>query len=469
MKDQSSDKLCKQFGDVISAYFDGQLTEAQMTEVENHLRECPLCSRQLEHYRLIRNLINLEKQNSPVDLNATVMAGMEREQLLSGLDELAKPPTPAWTRILRTVAAAAMILLVIYAGSLVVQFAGNNTRQPALRQAPKRTFAENTSGKYESHKPKRPLILGTDNSTPVRPSLMARAKEDLVEVKGFRSSTSQSQSGLSDRKNRTAGTQPTQPLVLRPSGSTETVLDKLTEPVPDISGGVPQIEPPTGPAIKKIARLQSLETQIPPELKIQLWAPDLPSWMLLKEQLLEILKESHVPNLLDPEQISSDLNAGKEFFYQARKGLDLAPGTARSELLLLVSPDQFRKIHDHFQLSALETIRQDLRPELKNVLTTQPLSPELVHAGIQTIRNLDNYFSPKESALGDLGKPASAPATTTATTTSSGPATRDKFLLPILIVIEMPPCAPPATTTATTTQTTQTSQPTTREITTTQP
>ncbi len=473
MKEQPSEKICKQFGDLISAYFDGQLAEAQMNEVENHLRDCPLCARQLEQYRLIKNLINLEKQNSPVDLNATVMANMEREQLLSGLDELAKPPTPAWTRLLRTLAAAAMIGLVVYAGFLVVQYAGNNTRQPAPRQAPEPKFAQNTSKEfYYKGKAKPPLILGTDNSAAIPPSTLAKARKAPSVTAGLPSSTLEPkpvtvEKGLTARKN-----QPAQPLVLQPFDSTrdlsqKTDLQKREESYMGSCEDTAEIEP-RGVALKRLSGIQSLEARIPPALKFRLWAPDLPSWMLLKEQLLEILKENNIPNILDPEQVSADLKAGKEFFYQARKGLDLAPGAACSEFLIVVNSEQFQKIHHHLQQSALDTIRQDMQPELKKVLTTQPLSPELAGMEIQTIHNLEHYFGRKVFGTGGLNKP-------TTTTAASAPATRTKTLLPILITIEMPPRTPTTTTTAVTTPATQTpkpasaSQPTTRKTTTTQP
>jgi hypothetical protein len=443
MKEPSADKLCKQYGDLISAYFDGQLTDTQMSQVEKHLRECPLCTLQLDHYRLIRNLITVEKQNSPVDLNATVMANLEREQLLTGLDELAKPPTAIWTRILRTFAAAAMIGLVVYAGSLVVQFAGTPSRPPAVPLASKHFRADRYS---------------TQDTTKekVKPTLLAQAKEIPVARKSFAAPAGPTKTDLNTKRN--AEIPPTQPLVLRPSSTSGEAGQARGQEKREDWAGICDTAMDFMSASRPFhARVQSFDAQLPPSRTVHLWAPDLPSWMLLREQLLEILTKNNIPPILDPEHLVPALHNEKEFFYQARKGLDLAPGAACSEIFLVTGPENFRKIHAHLQQSVLDTIRQEWPTELTARLTTQPVTPERAAAELALVRNLEYYFARKGMGAGEQNQPTS--------TTSSAPSVSGKIILPILIIIEMPPHTPPTTTTTTTatSQTTQASQPTTRK------
>ncbi|MFA5866166.1 MAG: zf-HC2 domain-containing protein [Phycisphaerae bacterium] len=444
MKEQSSDKICKPYAELISDYLDGQLIDEQMTLVENHIKECSACAEKLQQYRQIKNLILADKQKAPVDLTATVLANLEREQLLTGLDELAKPTTPFWTKLLKSVAAAAMIGLVVYVGVLIVQFTETTQKPTHIISAPPQSFSARFSGNKKEDLENKLFAdaktIGKKNKDISSPFLKDRVDVATTEIK----------------KNK-----PAPPLALRPTppGITrfekQAVSDRLLDFAEIQSAGETPADGlrssySAGYSFERYAGKKSLAQQIPLTLNISV--ADMPTWMLVKEQILEVLNKENVPQIQEPDQVHQALTSHEEFFYQAKKGLDLPPGETSSQILLVVSPEKFRTIQNDLQQSAPESVTQKLHHDLEKILKKPSPTSELSAIFQQTRQNLNNYFVNSEADLA-FGKKATTlpapvqtqPINTKVVTTSSQKVVSE--ILPLLINIQLNPKSPTTATT----------------------
>jgi len=111
---------CDELAELVSAYFDRQLEPEDIRRVEEHLAGCPECQRKLEHYEAIREAMS-RKVSPPVDIADGLMAQVERDQLLSGLDALAAPAPSRPMRFVKALAAAAILVLIVSASVLLIQ------------------------------------------------------------------------------------------------------------------------------------------------------------------------------------------------------------------------------------------------------------------------------------------------------------------------------------------------------------
>ncbi len=483
MKEQTPDKSCKQYAEQVSAWLDGQLSEDQSALVEAHLKDCPICAKQAEEYRILQNLIGAQRHKSPVDLTSTVMAGLEREQLLTGLEELSKPPTSRWVKRLRTLAAAAMIGLVIYAGSMVAQFAGSTSKPPRSTESFRQSLAEPSTGKTRhkttrrnitrSPQSSRQIAINRDNQADISQQHTVRSEqlyigtEGPVELKGSHTTeaqprvcvTASATSGPAEpmmSKEGDIGTplmlpptlKPSRPLAIRPS-----------EPlagIPSVAGGKTVASSATHAtsAITDAAdthQSRYLDQQVP--LYYRLSVSDLPSWMLVKEQVVEILNRSDIPFAAEPDQAYRSLATVHDFYYQARKGLDLLPGSSTARILVCVAPEKFPLLQSRIQDTMMESVGQDMHPELRKLIKTQTVDPTLGELARSTHRNLRLYFRGQEmgiSSHADQMEKSSAtqPMTTTSVTTQTAEKKDwDNITLPFLIEIELNPRQPVSTAT----------------------
>jgi hypothetical protein len=340
------------------------------------------------------------------------MAGLERDHLLQGLETLSKPPTPRWVKVLRAVSAAAMLALIISAGLIIVHFAGTpkpfvptGPALPATTQladaekqktAPLREFssslrdrenqfvADQSDNTLENdelpspHETKHPFFAKSSVSADA-----AKKKEGV----GVLSSESFADKVQSSRMKA--------PLSLRPS------------PVHfDESAGA-------GVAGRNLGDLAW-----PVELVYELSSSDLPGWMLLKEQVIIALMENHIPVLSESYQVADDLKNNDEFFYLAKKGLDLPPGSRSAQILLVTQPEKFSKIHASLQQAMTDTTRQTLSPDLENYLRSRLVTASLAGHVQSSFASLDRIFGITTLHIGPLTtqttlstQPTTAPAT----------------------------------------------------------
>lgn len=483
MKEPSpgSENTCKTFAEHISAYFDGQLTGEFLETIEAHLRQCPHCARQLEHYTLFRNAMNAEHRNCPVDLSPVVMAGLERDHLLQGLETLSKPPTPRWVKLVRAFSAAAMLALIASAGLIIMYFTGNThqssrladrTVSPAIQSldptqqsaVPQREFALGMSPEKDQNESFDTSLNSSESSDDLNNSDESEAPSEASRISKRSLFAKPDLSGNSNKKFAKAllstttapaekmqylGSQP--PLVLQPS-PVRSEQEQLSMSVTSKSRGL----------------------SWPVKLVYELDSSDLPGWMLLKEQVFIALMENHVPVLSESWQVAEALEKNQEFFYQAKKGLDLPPGSRSAQILLVTQPETFDRIHASLQQAMSDTIRRRLSPELENYSQSRTITAELVNAVETTFAALDRAFgvTPSNSetilttqatqpaspvtVLTTLPASTSCPTTGTAATTTQVASTRPTLtLLPVLIKIEVGEPTPTTTTAAATNQSTQ--------------
>lgn len=74
-------KPCEEFAPLLSAYFDGELTEEERVRVLAHLKECPACAASLEELAAMsEGLRALEEEEAPTGFSDGVMAAVRAEK-----------------------------------------------------------------------------------------------------------------------------------------------------------------------------------------------------------------------------------------------------------------------------------------------------------------------------------------------------------------------------------------------------
>ena len=102
-------KKCEEFAPLLSAYFDGELTEAENAVVRAHLGECEDCRARLDEYaQLSGAMLALGEEDVPEGFTARVMDAVRAEKAAK------KPQTKkrsAWRRWMPMAACAAIVAL----------------------------------------------------------------------------------------------------------------------------------------------------------------------------------------------------------------------------------------------------------------------------------------------------------------------------------------------------------------------
>lgn len=73
-------KHCEKYIELISAYVDGELSEAEVSELEAHLVSCEDCRRTLEFYRELSTLEQESMVEPPAGLHDSIMTAVKREK-----------------------------------------------------------------------------------------------------------------------------------------------------------------------------------------------------------------------------------------------------------------------------------------------------------------------------------------------------------------------------------------------------
>ncbi len=102
-------KKCEEFAPLLSAYFDGELTEEERAELRAHVMECEACQKLLGELTALHEAFGaLGEEEVPVGFTEGVMAAVRAEKAA------AKPQTKkrsAWRRMAPLAACAALVLL----------------------------------------------------------------------------------------------------------------------------------------------------------------------------------------------------------------------------------------------------------------------------------------------------------------------------------------------------------------------
>ena len=123
-------KTCEEFAPLLSAYFDGELTESESAEVRSHLCVCPACRARLDELIALHGALGaLEEAEVPEGFAANVMAAVRAEKAAQ------TPRTKkrsAWRRWMSMAACAAIIALAaVTLPQMGAEQAENDTAAPA--------------------------------------------------------------------------------------------------------------------------------------------------------------------------------------------------------------------------------------------------------------------------------------------------------------------------------------------------
>ena len=101
-------KKCEEFAPLLSAYFDGELTEEENAAVRAHLSECEDCRARLDEYaQLSGAMLALGEEDVPEGFTARVMDAVRAEK--AAMPRMKKPS--AWRRWMPMAACAAIVAL----------------------------------------------------------------------------------------------------------------------------------------------------------------------------------------------------------------------------------------------------------------------------------------------------------------------------------------------------------------------
>lgn len=120
----------------LTAYLDGELSDADRLEVESLLQRDPEARRLLEELRRTSRLVaSLPRGTAPAGLPGSVMARLERRELLGETSVQAKPPTRSsleWVRPLAVAAGFALLLTASWLSMIHLRSASRPTSPAVL-------------------------------------------------------------------------------------------------------------------------------------------------------------------------------------------------------------------------------------------------------------------------------------------------------------------------------------------------
>lgn len=147
--------------DLITAYFDGELSPEESREMDSHVSRCPECSPMLRELKLFRDLMagaGAEEMEAPPDLKDSVLCALRAEGAFKKSGKSGFLSGQRWNSLARRGAAAAVGALLV-GGATWGWFAGGIGSQiPRLAQK------ENPSSITENYTPEN--IKPSDNNAP---------------------------------------------------------------------------------------------------------------------------------------------------------------------------------------------------------------------------------------------------------------------------------------------------------------
>ncbi len=107
---------CSKAHKLISPYFDGELTERDLKTLEDHIKVCQKCRKELEEIKEIHNLfINANKSKAPYGFHTRVMANISSEKIKKSTQ------IPVLARLAESVLVIAVIALGVLSGSFLIK------------------------------------------------------------------------------------------------------------------------------------------------------------------------------------------------------------------------------------------------------------------------------------------------------------------------------------------------------------
>ncbi len=482
---QDKNNQCAQWIEFISAYIDGQIDDEQAEKLEEHLRQCPHCREICEQYSQIKELMQADRHECPADIASLVLSSIERNNLLNGLDSLAKPTQPIWIKLLKITAAAAMIGLAFSAIFIVMRFANPSETQ---RSAEMKYKSYITNKSNITQKPyianKAPAIAYKDkHPTSISPSAIkqtpsalakraipkmristqriAIASEHISQKSKQSSDTEQLAGIITENKINTkiATTLTKQPK--QASSESTNILAKRTVATPS-QKSLTLMPAPKSPSPDKITKSSVVQTDETDSLiraipwKITIIA-DTPMLMLLKEQLTDLLLAQNISQL-QASDIPEAIKQKKNCFYKL-KYYEISSESHYAEFIVLADIDKISALFSALTEEPMEgviveknfknfsiSINNPKNPMKTNRTNTScenntAISPDKIK---RSLTRISEYFSPihkpifpstQENNVSTMSAFLTTTKTTNLTTQTQTAEPAIKFL-PVIIILK---------------------------------
>ena len=147
-------KKCEEFAPLLSAYFDGELTEEENAAVRAHLGECEDCRARLDEYaQLSGAMLALGEEDVPEGFTARVMDAVRAEK--AAMPRMKKPS--AWRRWMPMAACAAIVAL-----AAAVTIPRTEMKQETTSAAPAAPAAQEDQAMFSMAAPPSDPLPDTD-------------------------------------------------------------------------------------------------------------------------------------------------------------------------------------------------------------------------------------------------------------------------------------------------------------------
>ncbi|MBU5457804.1 anti-sigma factor [Oscillibacter sp. MSJ-31] len=147
-------KKCEEFAPLLSAYFDGELTEEENAAVRAHLGECEDCRARLDEYaQLSGAMLALGDEDVPEGFTARVMDAVRAEK--AAMPRMKKPS--AWRRWMPMAACAAIVAL-----AAAVTIPRTEMKQETTSAAPDTPAAQEDQAMFSMAAPPSDPLPDTD-------------------------------------------------------------------------------------------------------------------------------------------------------------------------------------------------------------------------------------------------------------------------------------------------------------------
>ena len=147
-------KKCEEFAPLLSAYFDGELTEEENAAIRAHLGECEDCRARLDEYaQLSGAMLALGDEDVPEGFTARVMDAVRAEK--AAMPRMKKPS--AWRRWMPMAACAAIVAL-----AAAVTIPRTEMKQETTSAAPDTPAAQEDQAMFSMAAPPSDPLPDTD-------------------------------------------------------------------------------------------------------------------------------------------------------------------------------------------------------------------------------------------------------------------------------------------------------------------
>ncbi len=407
---------CLQWAEFISAYIDGQLDDKQVDRLEEHLKQCRHCSAILEQYLQIKELLAADRHECPADIASLVLANIERENLLGGLDSLVKPSSPLWVRLLKITAAAAMIALAISTIFIVMRFTNTEKHSAKLPYIlPKHKSHVNIAFKKKQDTSSEMRDYSKTSGLPTQSKSVSKnpilAENSVINNKKRFSSAAEAQQDIlkaSKKQNYSSSSVVMKGLALMPAE---------------------EIKRTSQTVATKERKAESLAQIVPWKIII---TADTPMLMLIKEQLTDLLLSEGISQIQEAE-ITEAIYNDKDVFYPLQY-YEVVDSGHYAEFFVFADIDKIKTIYSYLTEEQVDNSEIKAIPPLSKLLNKEDTRiREYLAISDNIIHKIAEHFSSICSLSAKMFNVSTKPMTMPATMQSTQPTRK---MLAVMIILK---------------------------------